>query len=49
MYCTWKNTKCRKSKTIISPLKKMPIVKFNMYIGEMGPTQILFAILVMYA
>ena len=24
MYCTWKNTKCRKSKTIISPLKNRP-------------------------
>ena len=24
MYCTWKNTKCRKSKTIISRLKNRP-------------------------
>ena len=24
MYCTWKNTKCRKSKTIMSPLRNRP-------------------------
>ena len=28
MYCTWKNTKCRKSKTIISTLKNRPLDKF---------------------
>ena len=25
MYCTWKNSKCRKSKTIISTLKNRPL------------------------
>ena len=29
MYCTWKNTKCRKSTTIISTLKNRPIESCN--------------------
>ena len=29
MHCTWKNTKCRKSKTLISPLKNRPTSMIN--------------------
>ena len=41
MYCTWKNTKCKISKTKISTLKNRPINDLGNPLGDVGSFHII--------